>query len=112
MTIRRGYSEGQMRDMSFSGGDYHFPTGGGEFIGILAMKKWTGENALVCYFDAEDGSKYKLCVWFSYNTNRTYRPAESDLDISHVEIGSKLRVVYGPNSKGNAKWLDAEVLRA
>ena len=109
--VRRGYSERQVSGMGFPAKDYAFPTGEGSFTGTLVMKKWNGKNALICYFDADDGAKYKLCVWFSYDVNRTYRPTNSTVDISYVDIGSTIKVAYGQTKNGKSKWLDAEVLR-
>lgn len=96
--------------MEFRCQDYQFPKGVGSFVGELVMKKWGKQRSLICYFDTKDGNAYKLCVWFSYEDERTYRPRQSDLDISMVEIGSILRVEYDESKSGKARWLKAEIL--
>lgn len=109
-TVRRGYSKGQVRDMGFPMSDYDFPQGEGSFTGTLVMKRWNKQNGLICYFNTTDGYKYKLCVWFSHDAKRAYRPAKSEVDISYVEIGSVVKVTYGLTRNGKSKWLEAEVL--
>ena len=74
------------------------------------MKRWNKQNGLICYFNTTDGYKYKLCVWFSHDEKRAYRPAKSEVDISYVEIGSVVKVTYGLTRNGKSKWLEAEVL--
>ena len=109
-TVRRGYSKGQVRDMGFPMSDYDFPHGEGSFTGTLVMKRWNKQNGLICYYDTNDGYKYKLCVWFSHDEKRAYRPAKSEVDISYVEIGSVVKATYGLTRNGKSKWLEAEVL--
>lgn len=108
--IRRGYSKNQVIEMGFPAGNYSFPTGSGEFVGKLVMKKRGKQNSLICYFDTEDGSTYKLCVWFNPNEAHSYRPRQCDLDISRVEIGTILRVTYDETARGKTRWLKAESL--
>ena len=107
-SIRRGYSKNQVREMGFPIGDYKFPVGSGVFVGELVMKKWGKQNSLICYFDTEDGSAYKLCVWFNPNEAHSYRPRQSNLDISRVEIGTILRVTFAETASGKTSWLNAE----
>lgn len=44
-----------------------------------------------------------LCVWFSTADDRSYRPQNSDLDLSYVEIGSGLHIQYGISSSGKSR---------
>ena len=90
--------------------EYHFPLGDGCFVGKLVMKKWNRCNGLNCFFDTEDGRKFKVCVWFSDEAGRSYRPAYSDIDMSVQPIGTILRVKYKATRSGKTKWLEAEIL--
>ena len=106
----RGYSKKEIVEMGFPSAEYKFPDDPGEKICTLTMKQWGKQDVLICYFDTENGEKLKLCVWFSRNDIRSYRPRNSDLDISYVELGSRMRVVYDLTASGKSRFLDAELL--
>lgn len=90
--------------------EYTFPLGDGCFVGKLVMKKWNRCNGLNCFFDTEDGQKFKVCVWFSHEAERSYRPAYSDIDMSVQQIGTVMRVKFKATASGKTKWLEAEIL--
>ena len=109
----RAYSKQQVKRSGFPTGEYTFPQGSGSFVGELVLKMWNNNNALVCYFDTTEGEKYKLCVWFSYDANRSYRPQHSPLDLSYVDIGTSLYVEYDRFPNGYAtRWLKAEIVES
>lgn len=108
--FRGGYSWWQVADMGFPSNDYEFPNKEGAFTGTLVMKKWNRQNGLMCYFDTNDGYKYKLCVWPDYDEKRAYRPIRSDVDITLIDIGAVIKVVHGLSKTKKSKWLDVEVL--
>ena len=107
---QRGYSKDAIMEMEFPTKEYEFPETAGKFIGTLVMKKWNSKGGLLCYFDTDDGRKLKLCVWFNYKSERSYRPKSCDLDISYVNIGSTLQVEHAITKSGKSKWLTAELL--
>ncbi|MBE6971760.1 MAG: hypothetical protein E7446_06535 [Ruminococcaceae bacterium] len=109
-SVRRGYSKRQVIEMGFPMADYDFPHGEGSFTGTLVMKRWNKQNGLICYFDTDDGYKYKLCVWFKHDEKRAYRPSKSDIDISYIEIGTRLTATYGLTRNGKSKWINVKVL--
>ncbi len=103
------YDRTQFWDSHFPAGDYVFPSGDGTFVATLAVSRWINKG-LICYFDTDCGRKYKLCVWFSYDPARSFRPAESDLDISELPFRTRMRISYCRTRKGKAKWLTAEIV--
>lgn len=107
---KRAFSKNQIIDMGFPVKEYDFPPGSGSFIGTLVMKKWSNGIGLICYFNVDGGKKYKLMVWFSRKDDRSYRPALSDLDVSYVPIGSRMKVEYEKMTTGKTKWLSAEII--
>ena len=110
--FKRGYSNTRVKEMGFPTHEYHFPSGDGFFTGSLVMKKWgkTGISNLTCYFETTRGEHYKLCVWYNKSPSRSYRPTQSDLDISYLPLGTMLRAVYETTSAGKTKWIDAEIV--
>lgn len=110
--MRRGYSKNQVMDMEFPMRDYDFPQGTGEFTGTLVMKKWGDRNSLICYFDTDDDEQFKLCVWYKYDAARAYRPKNSEMDITRVEIGARMKVSYEPTKSGKTAWLDATLMQS
>lgn len=98
--------------MGFPIWDYDFPIGRGEFTGTLVLKRWNKHLALTCYFDTDQGENLKLCVWFNYYDNtRTYRPKNSELDVSEISLGSRVHVTFEPSRTGKSTiWLSASVL--
>ena len=108
--VRRGFSKNQVIDMDFPIREYDFPDGAGNFTGTLVMKKWNSNRALICYFDTNDGRKLKLCVWYKYSADKAYRPQKSELDISYVELDSRLLVEYETMKSGKTRWVDAKLL--
>ncbi len=59
--------------MGFPVWDYDYPADRGEFTGTLVHKRWVPKRGLVCYFDTDQGEKYKLGVWYYCRTEK-YRP--------------------------------------
>jgi hypothetical protein len=94
--------------MGFPVQDYDFPAGRGEFTGTLVHKRWVPNRGLLCYFDIGHGEKYKLGVWYRHfsDPKQAYHPKYSDIDISGLTLGSRMRVTYGPSSTGETTiWL-------
>ena len=109
--MKRGYSKKELENLGFPTGEYSFPDTLGQTTATLTMKQWGKQNVLICYFDTDCGEKLKLCAWFSRNDARAYRPRNSDLDISYVEIGSRMNIAYDVTESGKSRFLDAEVLQ-
>lgn len=108
---KRGYSIKEVDEMGFPIWDYDFPAGRGEFTGTLVLKRWNEHLALICYFDTDQGEKLKLCIWFKYDNERTYRPRNSDLDVSEIPLGSRVQVTFEPSGTGKSTvWLSASVM--
>ena len=106
----RGYSKDYAIKAGIPLSEYHFPAEPGECDATLTMKIWGKHKNLLCYFDTDEGERLLLCVWFSTADDRSYRPQNSDLDLSYVEIGSRLHIQYGISSSGKSQFLDAELL--
>ena len=105
--MRRAYTWRQITEMGFEVTDYDFPTEPGIVNAALVMKRW-GNNNLVCYFEGDDGEKIKLCAWWSQYENRSYRPRDSDIDFTEVELGTRFKLEYGISTKGGAIFISAE----
>ena len=93
--------------MGFPSSNYLFPADGNTFTGTLIFKKWSRTKALVCYFDTDTGEKKKLCVWFSSDETRTYRPKRSDINFKEVKLNTKWGVTYLIIRSGKTMWLTA-----
>ena len=104
------YSQNQADDIGFPYFDYEFPNGGGTFTGTLVFKKWSkkASTSLICYFDTDDGEKLKMCVWFSYDDERTYRPKQSDVDMKKAELNTKWQISHSISRSGKTIWLTAD----
>jgi hypothetical protein len=86
----------------------------GTWFAILDQKIWGSSKQprvfpLRCFFSTPDGKKYQLTAFRTQDTREIYAPADGHLDVGSVPVGALLRVVVGRNSKGNIKWLSAEV---
>jgi len=110
MSKVRGYNKKQVMEMEFPTTEYSFPESIGSFTGTLVMKKWTDKPALLCYFDTTDGEKLKLQVYWHSDNDRSYRPKNSDVDISEIQIGTALRVGYEKSKKGYTTWLTVKTV--
>lgn len=108
--MMRAFTENQVAEMRFPISEFVFPEGDGGFTATLVMKKWSKNNALLCYFETDCGNKFKLILWNHPVTQQKYRPKNSDTDISHLPFNSKVKVVYQQDSKGNTLWNEVEVL--
>lgn len=108
--MKIGYTQEQINELEFPVYDYEFPKGSGEFQGTMVMKKWSEKKCLICYFDTTDGEELKICVWYSENEARSYRPKQSDVDISELPLGCELKVGYAPTSTKKTRWDTVEVL--
>ena len=95
-------------EMGFLSSEYLFPSNGSTFTGTLIFKKWSKTKALVCYFDTDSGEKLKLCVWFSGDDTRTYRPKRTDINFKEVTLNTKWKVTYLITKSGKTMWLTAE----
>ncbi len=106
--MKRAYTRREIYEMGFPQKEYDFPEKeeGDTFIGTLIMKKWTDRNGLLCYFDCDNGEKYKIYIW----PRNDYKPRDSELDISYVELGTKLKVDYIMSKKGRTNWVNAEIV--
>ena len=108
--MKRGYSRFEVSEMGFNRRAYAFPVEPGSATGTLVMKEWSKHRCLVCYFDLDSGEKLILCVWKEEDEERSYKPRHSDLDLSYVELGTRLEISYGITSSGKSSFLEAEVL--
>jgi hypothetical protein len=103
---KRRYPMKEADEMGFPVWDYDFPSCRGEFTGTLVLKRWVPARGLACYFDTDQGEKYKLGVWYKYDPKQAYHPKYSDLDISGLTLGSRMRVTFGPSGTGKTTvWL-------
>jgi len=101
-------SQKEVNEMGFPSSDYLFPSYGNTFTGTLILKKWSKTKALIGYFDTDSGEKLKLCVWFSGNDSRTYRPKRSDINFKEVNLNTKWEVTYLITKTGKTMWLTAD----
>jgi len=102
-------SEKEADEMGFPYADYQFPPDGDSFTGTLVFKKWAKKTAsLICYFDTDGGEKLKLCVWFSGDDSRTYRPKRSDVNMKEADLNTKWAVTYLITKNGKTVWLTAD----
>ena len=106
--MKKAYSWQEITEMGFQVADYDFPFEPGEMNATLVMKRW-GRNNLICYFEGDSGEKFKLCVWWSQYEDQSYRPRDSDVDFTQIELGTKLWVKYDISSSGKAMFLDAKI---
>ncbi len=107
---KRAYSKREFLSLGFPAKEYDFPTGRGCFTGKMVMKRWINYG-IVCYFETEGGTRYKLCVWRDFkNEYNGYHPANSELDISNVPFDTTLQVSYEESKSGKTKWLTAEII--
>ena len=90
----RAYCRDHVAEMGFSTKDYRPPTNAGECDVTLSMKEWGHRKDLICYLDTEDGEKLALCVEFSINSERCYRPPSCRLDLSYVQLESRLHIKF------------------
>lgn len=100
-------SQKEADDMEFPSSKYLFPSDGTKFTGTLIFKKWSKTKALICYFDTDTGEKLKLCVWFSSDDSRTYRPKRSYINFKDVALNTKWKVTYLITKRGKTMWLTA-----
>jgi hypothetical protein len=109
---KRDYSIKEVDEMGFPVWDYDFPAGRGEFAGTLVHKRWVPNRGLVCYFDTDHAEKYKIGVWYrQYYDPKQDHPKNSDLDISELTLGSRMRVTFEPSKTGKTTvWLNVSDL--
>lgn len=100
-------SQNESDEIGFPSADYKFPSNGDTFTGTLVFKKWSKTKALICYFDTDNGEKLKLCVWFSGDDTRTYRPKRSDINMKEVKLNTRWTVTYIITKSGKTMWLTA-----
>ncbi len=100
----RGYSKGQADTTGFNDYGYDFPKGSGRGTATLVMKRWA-HKGLVCYFDLDTGEKLMLTVWRGRGCS--YCPRESDVDMSFVEIGTRMEIAYDVDMRGKSVFLYA-----
>jgi hypothetical protein len=89
--------------------DYSYPEDTGEFTGTLTFRCWhRNKPMLLCYFDTDDGRKFKLPVWWqSWGVN--YSPAESYINFAdEVYDGSRWHCTYRKKQNGYISWCCAE----
>lgn len=107
--MNRGYSRSQMDDMAFDYEKYRFPNAPGKGTGTLAMKEWGKRKCLICYFDMDTGEKLAISVWWSSDGDRCYCPKRSDIDLSMVEIGTRMEIEYELTTSGKSRFLSANI---
>lgn len=84
--------------------EYKYPKGKGSFTGTLVVKNWSYPKslAMVCFFDTDEGNKYKLVTKYPENTQ-----LESDVNMHAAEYGTRWTVSYSTSIFGKTKWLTA-----
>lgn len=90
---------------------YEFPNKELDCVVVVDEKVFNKHMGISTYVTAEDGSKYILTVWKDKRPGgeRNYMPYQSDLDISKVPLGTKLKVKVVKSSKSDLfHWLSAE----
>lgn len=113
--MARALSPRQAELAGFRAWDYDYKTvPEGTWFAILDQKIWGSSKRprvfpLRCFLSTPDGKKYQLTAFRTQDTREIYAPADGLLDVGSVPVGALLRVVVGRNSKGNVKWLSAEV---
>ena len=107
--MKKAYTWREITEMGFQVTEYDFPTEPGIVNATLVMKRW-GNNNLICYFEGDDGKKLKLCAWWSQYENRSYRPRDSDIDFTLVELGTRFQLEYGISTRGRAIFISAELI--
>ena len=60
MVEKRGYVPSDLEEMGFDVNQYPLPSEPGETTATLVMRKWGKRCNLICYFDTDDGQKFKL----------------------------------------------------
>jgi len=106
MSEKRAYKRNQLYEAGFPVADYDFPEHEGSFIGNLTMKKWGASNQnLICYFDADDGKKYKLCLWFKYDKEKSY--TVTGFCFADVPLDTEWLIMFKKNKKGRVAWVGA-----
>ena len=90
----RAYCRDHISEMGFPTIDYRPPPHSGECNATLSMKAWGQRKELICYFDTEDNQKLALQVDFSIHPERRYRPPDSCLDLSYVDLESHLHIKH------------------
>ncbi len=107
--MNRAYSRNQLEEVGFDYRRYSFPKAPGRGTGTLVMKEWGKAKCLICYFDMDTGEKLALSVWWDSNPQRSYRPKQSDIDMSMVEIGTRMNICYELSSSGKSRFLEAKI---
>ena len=82
--------------------DYRYPEESGSFTGTLTFRCWhRSKPMLLCFFDADDGRKIKLSVWWqSWGVN--YSPSKTLINFAdEVFDGSRWHCTY---RKGSVKY--------
>ena len=82
--------------------DYRYPEESGSFTGTLTFRCWhRSKPMLLCFFDADDGRKIKLSVWWqSWGVN--YSPSKTLINFAdEVFDGSQVggQAVLGRQTK-------------
>ena len=89
--------------------DYRYPEESGSFTGTLTFRCWhRSKPMLLCFFDADDGRKIKLSVWWqSWGVN--YSPSKTLINFAdEVFDGSRWHCTYRKKSNGYIRWERAE----
>ena len=92
--------------------DYRYPEESGSFTGTLTFRCWhRSKPMLLCFFDADDGRKIKLSVWWqSWGVN--YSPSKTLINFAdEVFDGSRWHCTYRKKSngyagRGRSSWTD------
>lgn len=85
------YSSRQYEQSGFNGKDYVFNEQVGLFTGILRCKKYGKKTNIIAYVDFDDGRKI-MCTAYQ---RKDY------LGLKEIEIGSRLKMAFDKNTKGN-----------
>ena len=93
--------------------DYRYPDESGSFTGTLTFRCWhRSKPMLLCFFDADDGRKIKLSVWWqSWGVN--YSPSKTLINFADEVFDGSVGIVPTGRSptvisagRGRSSWTD------
>lgn len=92
--------------------DYVFPAGEGAFVGVLKYRAWrpnSKSGCLWCFFDAEDGNKYRMAAWANIN----YMPKKSSVSFADdVQNNTRWHCTFTKTKNGSTTWLTANLINS
>lgn len=110
MELKRACTKNDIYCINFDYKSYNFPLQANEVDAILVMKQWGRKMNLICYFQTTENNKIKLCAYVQRDLNGRYSPRESDIDMSQISLGTKMRIKYSIGKTGVSIWNNAQIL--